>query len=101
MDKDSARAAFGWFASKVDDSFNMLCVSAKVDNMLCALSTGTREYLHVPTRLNHGRRLGSGCTRQAVGGVKRLVMKNQLWPLAMSMLGIPQMCWTHHLPCVA
>ena len=42
MDNDSARAAYGSRASRVDDSFNMLCVSAKVDNMLHAYHWYTR-----------------------------------------------------------
>ena len=42
MDTGSARAAYGSRASHVDDSFNMLCVSGKVDNMLHAYHWCTR-----------------------------------------------------------
>ena len=42
LDNDAARAAYGSCASRIDDSFNMLCVSAKVDNVLCAYHWCTR-----------------------------------------------------------
>ena len=42
MDNDSARAAYGSCSSRVEDSFNMLCVSARVYNMLHAYHWSTR-----------------------------------------------------------
>ena len=42
MDNDSARAAFGSCTSKVDSSFNMLCISARIDAMLGAYHWYTR-----------------------------------------------------------
>ena len=42
MDNDSARAAYGSCSSRVQDSFNMPCVSARVENMLCAYHWYTR-----------------------------------------------------------
>ena len=45
MDNDSARAAYGSCTSRMQDSFNMRCVSARVDNMLRAY----HWYTHVPS----------------------------------------------------
>ena len=42
LDNDAAQATYGSCTSQIDDSLNMLRVSAKVDNVLCAYHWYTR-----------------------------------------------------------